>query len=167
MRKDDNRHFISVNGKPVYVSKEVYDAYFQPIWATRYYAQKNGECCCPKKWILKCEGICTECPFHVESRTISIYTPIGDEDDNLILEDTLADDAPSVESIVMNNELHNALREAVNQLDPEDRDIFDLYMQGKTIREIAKLVGKGKSTIDHQKCKIISKLHEAVKGFIE
>lgn len=34
----NNRFFIPVNGTPIEVNEEVYRAYYQPIWNTRYHA---------------------------------------------------------------------------------------------------------------------------------
>ena len=48
MQNNDKKYFIPVDGTPIEVSEEVYRAYYQPIWNTRYHAQKNGECRCTK-----------------------------------------------------------------------------------------------------------------------
>ena len=45
MKQHDNqskvkRYYIPVDGNPTEVSEEVYRAYYRPIWATRYHAQK-------------------------------------------------------------------------------------------------------------------------------
>ena len=48
MSNDAKKYFVPVNGSPIEVSEEVYRAYYQPIWNTRYHAQKNGECHCTK-----------------------------------------------------------------------------------------------------------------------
>ena len=46
MKNKDKQYFIPVDGELVEVTEEVYRAYYQPIWNTRYHAQKNGECRC-------------------------------------------------------------------------------------------------------------------------
>ena len=91
---------------------------------------------------------------------------IGGEEDELTLGDTLADDAPSAESILMDKELLDALYEELNRLDPDGRRICELIMQGKTEREIAADMGKRQSTINYQKNKAFSILREALKDFI-
>ena len=48
MQNNDKKYFIPVDGTPIEVSEEIYRAYYQPIWNTRYHAQKNGECRCTK-----------------------------------------------------------------------------------------------------------------------
>ena len=91
---------------------------------------------------------------------------IGGEEDELTLGDTLADDAPFAESILMDKELLDALYAELNRLDPDGRRICELIMQGKTEREIAADMGKRQSTINYQKNKVFSILREALKDFI-
>ena len=91
---------------------------------------------------------------------------IGGEEDELTLGDTLADDAPSAESILIDKELLDALYDELNRLDPDGRRICELIMQGKTEREIAADMGKRQSTINYQKNKVFSILREALKDFI-
>lgn len=166
MTNKGNRYFIPIDGTPIEVSEEVYRAYYQPIWNTCYHAKKNGERRCTKAQLWRCDGVCPGCPFYASEKKVSIDTPIGCEDDEITLGDTLADEAPSVESILMDKELHDALYEELNCLDPNERRICELIMQGKTEREIAADMGKRQSTINYQKNKVFSILREALKDFI-
>ena len=84
MQNNDKKYFIPVDGTPIEVSEEVYRAYYQPIWNTRYHAQKNGECRCTKAQLWKCDGVCPGCPFYAAGKKVSIDTPIGGEEDELI-----------------------------------------------------------------------------------
>ena len=83
MQNKDKKYFIPVVGNPIEVSEEVYRAYYQPIWNTRYHAQQNGECRCTKAQLWKCDGVCPGCPFYAAGKKVSIDTPIGGEDDEL------------------------------------------------------------------------------------
>lgn len=83
MQNNDKKYFIPVDGNPIEVSEEVYRAYYQPIWNTRYHAQQNGECRCTKAQLWKCDGVCPGCPFYAAGKKVSIDTPIGGEDDEL------------------------------------------------------------------------------------
>lgn len=100
MQNNDKKYFIPVNGTPIEVSEEVYRAYYQPIWNTRYHAQQNGECRCTKAQLWKCDGVCPGCPLYAAGKKVSIDTPIGGEENELTLGDTLADDVSSAESIL-------------------------------------------------------------------
>ena len=62
MQNNDKKYFIPVDGTPIEVSEEIYRAYYQPIWNTRYHAQKNGECRCTKAQLWKCDGVCPGVP---------------------------------------------------------------------------------------------------------
>lgn len=166
MKNQGKKFFIPVDGKPIEVSEEVYRAYYQPIWNTRYHAQKNGECRCTKTQIWKCDGVCPGCQFYAAGKKVSIDTPIGSEDNELTLGDTLMDDTPSPESILINEELLETLHDEINRLDPNGKLICELIMQGKTEREIAAEMGKRQSTINYQKKKVFSILREALKDFI-
>ena len=150
MQNNDKKYFIPVDGAPIEVSEEIYRAYYQPIWNTRYHAQKNGECRCTKAQLWKCDGVCPGCPFYAAGKKVSIDTPIGGEEDELTLGDTLADDASSAESILMDKELLDALYDELNRLDPDGRRICELIMQGKTEREIAADMGKRQSTMPNK-----------------
>ena len=136
MKNCDRKYFIPVNGTPVEVSEEVYRAYYRPVWGTRYHAQKNGECRCSKRQLWLCDGICSGCPFHTSETNISFETPVADGDEDITIEDALMG-SPSPESILMDKELLDALYNELNRLDPEGRRICELFMQGKTEREIA------------------------------
>lgn len=163
MQNNDKKYFIPVDGTPIEVSEEIYRAYYQPIWNTRYHAQKNGECHCTKAQLWKCDGVCPGCPFYAAGKKVSIDTPIGGKEDELTLGDTLADDAPSAESILMDKELLDTLYDELNRLDPDGRRICELIMQGKTEREIAADMGKRQSTINYQKNKIADDIQTDLK----
>lgn len=90
MQNNDKKYFIPVDGTPIEVSEEVYRAYYQPIWNTRYHAQKNGECRCTKAQLWKCDGVCPGCPFYAAGKKVSIDTPIGGEEDEFTLGDICA-----------------------------------------------------------------------------
>ena len=166
MANKDNRYFIPVDGNPIEVSEEVYKAYYHPIWNTRYHARKNGECHCTKAQLWKCDGICPGCSFYAAGKKVYVNTPLGGEDDEFTFGDMLADDAPSVESILMDKDLLDALYDELNRLDSDDRRICELIMQGNTEREIAAAMGKRQSTINYRKHKVFSILREALKDLI-
>ena len=80
MQNNDKKYFIPVDGAPIEVSEEIYRAYYQPIWNTRYHAQKNGECRCTKAqlssttWSRSISGTATSNP---ETSWISGTAPLG------------------------------------------------------------------------------------------
>ena len=164
MQNKDKKYFIPVDGNPIEVSEEVYRAYYQPIWNTRYHTQKNGECRCTKAQLWKCDGVCPGCPFYTAGKKVSIDTPIGGEDDELTLGDTLTDDTPSAESILVDKELLDALYNELNRLDPEGRRICELLMYHSE-REAADIMGMARSTFKRHWAKIQAELQDKLKEY--
>lgn len=160
----NNRFFIPVDETSIEVSEEVYRAYYQPIWNTRYHAQKNGECRCTKAQLWKCDGVCPGCSFYTAKKKVSIDTTIGGEDDELILGDTLADDAPTPDSILMDKELLDALYAELNRLDPEGKHICELLMYHSE-REAADIMGMARSTFKRHWAKIQAELQDKLKDY--
>ena len=163
MKNKDKQYFIPVDGELIEVTEEVYRAYYQPIWHTRYHAQKNGEYRCTKAQLWKCDGICPGCPYYAAGKKVSIDTPIGAEDDDLTLGDTLTDEAPSPESIAADRELLQALYAELERLDPDGKRICQLIMAGMSEREIAAAMGRRQSTVNYQKRKVLAALREALE----
>ena len=164
MQKKANRYFIPIDGMPIEVSEEVYRAYYRPIWNTRYHAQKNGECRCTKAQIWKCDGVCPGCPFYAAGKKVSLDTTIGGVDDDLTLGDTLADDAPTADSILMDEELLKALYDELDRLDPEGKRICALMMHHSE-REAAEIMGMARSTFKRHWAKIRPVLQDRLKGY--
>lgn len=165
MSSEAKKYFIPVNGALMEVSEEVYRAYYRPIWRTRYHAQKNGECNCTKSQVWMCDGVCPGCPHHTAGKKISIDTVIGGEDDELTLGDVLADDAPTVASILMDKELLQALYEELERLDPEGKRICQLIMEGQSEREAAATMSMPRSTFKRHWAKIQAALRDRLKDY--
>ena len=142
----DKRYFIPVDGTLIEVSEDVYRAYYQPIWNTRYHARKNGECICTRAQLWKCDGICPGCPFYAAGKKLSIDAPIGGEDNEFTLSDTLTDDAPNIESIVCDKAELDHLFARLNQLMPEAVEIGKLRLAGLNDGAIADILGIKRTT---------------------
>lgn len=164
MENEAKKFFIPIDGTPIEVGEEVYRAYYRPIWNTRYHAQKNGECRCTKAQIWKCDGICPGCPFYAAGKKVSLDTAIGGEDDDLALGDTLADDAPTADSILMDEELLKALYDELDRLDPEGKRICELMMHHSE-REAAEIMGMARSTFKRHWAKIRAVLQDNLKDY--
>ncbi len=165
MENKERKYFIPVNGTLREVSEKIYRAYYRPIWNTRYHARKNGECRCTKAQLWKCDGVCPGCRYHAAGRTVSIETPIGSESDELTLVNTLTNDAPSAESILMDKEFLQVLYEELEYLDPEGKRICQLFMNGCSERESARIMGMARSTFKHHWDKIRTYLQERLKDY--
>lgn len=157
-------NFIPANEELVEVSEELYREYYRPIWNTRYHARKNGECCCTKAQLWKCDGVCPGCPFYTAGKKVSLDTAIGGENDELTLGDTLRDDSQTIESIIIEKELLEALYEELDRLDPEGKRICELMMYHSE-RESAEIMGMARSTFKRHWAKIRDELRDKLKDY--
>lgn len=89
---------------------------------------------------------------------------IGGEDDDLTLGDTLADDAPTADSILMDEELLKALYDELDRLDPEGKRICELMMHHSE-REAAEIMGMARSTFKRHWAKIRAVLQDKLKDY--
>lgn len=165
MEKNAKRNFIPVDGQRIEVPEEVYKEYYRPIWRERKKAQKEGSCVCPESQFWKCDCDCQLCSFFVAGVQVSLSTPIGGEEDEITLGDTLSDGI-TPESRLLKKELIEALYTALAQLDQESREICSFIMQGKTEREIADAMNRSQSTLHYQKQKAIAFLRKALRDYI-
>ena len=164
MSNEAQKYFIPVKGELVEVSEELYRAYYRPIWNTRYHARKNGECCCTKAQLWKCDGVCPGCPFYTAGKKVSLDTVIGGENDELTLGDTLEDDSQTIESIIIQKELLEALYEELDRLDPEGKRICELMMYHSE-RESAEIMGMARSTFKRHWAKIRDELRDKLRDY--
>lgn len=95
---------------------------------------------------------------------ISLDTVIGGEDNDLTLSDTLRDDSPTIESIIIQKELLEALYEELDRLDPEGKRICELMMYHSE-RESAEIMGMARSTFKRHWEKIRDELRNKLKDY--
>jgi RNA polymerase sigma factor (sigma-70 family) len=147
------------------VSKEFYDDYYRDITAYRKKQQSHGCCSCPASKRFLCDMDCWTCPYQTSGEVLSLNHPIVDDEGNVIENiDLLPDYGISVESIVENRELLSRLFEALQKISPTYATICLLSAQGKSQREIAKILGvKSQSTLNYQLKQALTQLHELMK----
>ena len=103
-------------------------------------------------------------PVYAAGKKVSIDTAIGGEDDDLTLGDTLADNAPTADSILMDQELLKALYDELDRLDPEGQRICELMMHHSE-REAAEIMGMARSTFKRHWAKIRAVLQDKLKDY--
>jgi len=95
---------------------------------------------------------------HSATGTISTETTIGAED-SLTLGDSLVSEWADPSETYENNERYDVMKEALTTLSERDQLIVDLrYSKGKTLKEIAKIVGLTSSGVNAVQKKINSKI---------
>ena len=164
MSNQNRKYYVPVDGRLIEVNKEFYYKYYRPIWRIQDHAQRNGECCCPKSHLWKCDGVCCDCPYRIERHTVSLDTPIGGKNNELTLGDVLIDPSPSPAFNMEKKELLQVLIKEINSLDPESRYIFEL-MLCHSEREAAIIIGLPRSTFKRRWAKIQSHLQEKLKDY--
>lgn len=157
--------YISINGKVIEVSDEIYYEYYRPIWRERKQSQNSGRCRCTRSELWKCDGICTGCKYYAAGNQCSLDVEIEGQE-GVTLKDILPETNYLPAELVETQELYEALRNTISQLQPMQKVICEYLMMGKTEREIATLLDKSQSTINYQKQKAFKVLREILKNYM-
>lgn len=92
----------------------------------------------------------------------SLDAPTNEKDDDLTLLDTIEDernDFEKTEDTIWNNQLHEVLEKALNELETEEKEIIKLrYYKAKTGEETAKLLNNEKIEVYLKEKKALNKL---------
>lgn len=147
--------YIEIDGEQIPVTEEVYRAYKRPLWAE----QKRNERAkrCRKADGNRCTEDCSQCG---KQRTGSILSLDKLAEDGFDIADP-TDFTQLIEDEVVIEALHNAM----DELDPLDRQIVDLFSAGKSEREIAAVVGMSQKGVNKRKLRIFTELRERLKSF--
>jgi len=149
------------------VSKTDFDNYYRDVNAYRRRQQEHGRCVCPASKRYLCDMDCGGCPFHKGGDELSLDYTISDEDGNeKSWLDDVADDAPSIQSVLEDRELLNALHARLDELDPDGRLICELIMQGCPERAAAEKLGLPRNTYTYRRDKLLALLREALRDYI-
>ncbi len=128
------------------VPEEIYQEHTRFHDTYRHRMQDRGLCCCPRnKWWV-CDSDCLTCKYHNADVISSLDSPIGDEDEDLVLMDTIADDCVPVSELAADRIVLEQLFKRLADLMPEAADIGKLRMQGLSDEAIAKSIGIPRTT---------------------
>lgn len=128
------------------VPEEIYQEHTRFHDTYRHRMQDRGLCCCPRnKWWV-CDADCLTCEYRNADVIASLDSPIGEEDDDLILIDTIADDSVAVSELAADRIVLEQLFKRLANLMPEAADIGKLRMQGLSDEAIAKAIGIPRTT---------------------
>ena len=158
---DDNQtptiqRYIEIDGHQIPVTEEVYRAYKRPLWAE--HKRREREKRCRDENGNRCTDDCSKCD---KQRTGSVLSLDKFTDDGFEIADTV-DLAELVADKLLLEELYAALEE----LDPVNRRILELFAFGKSEREISAEIGPSQKTINNRKAKLFAQLRDRLKGFI-
>lgn len=136
----------------VEVDRQVYEAYYRPIWRVRDKAMRHGGCNAAT-WRV-CTGDCATCLHHLGGRMWSLEMHV--EKTGLEVPDPLTD----VEAEVLDRIALEELVERVKKLDEEDRRICELVALGMDERKAAAAMGLSKSTFHDRKERLMARLRK-------
>lgn len=126
------------------VPEEIYQEHTRFHDTYRHRMQDRGLCCCPRnKWWV-CDSDCLTCEYRNADVIASLDSPIGEEDDDLILMDTIADESVAVSELASDRIVLEQLFKRLADLMPEAADIGKLRIFAMVQREMTKR-GRGKN----------------------
>jgi DNA-directed RNA polymerase specialized sigma24 family protein len=132
--------YIPRTKQRIQVTKEVYDAYYRPIWRTFKNAHRHMQCSCAgDKWWL-CGGDCGECRFSTCGGNLSL------DYEQEILGDIRPDDM-DLESIVTDRIIFEQLLKRLEELLPGAHRIGELRLDGYSDTAIADILGIPRTTL--------------------
>lgn len=161
MKINDNQRtttqrYIEIDGQQISVTEEVYRAYKRPIWAE--HKRKEREMRCRDEKGNRCNRDCSKCD---KQRTGSVLSLDKFAEEGFDVADTV-----DIAELVADKLLFEELYKSLEELDPENRRIMELFSIGKSEREIADDIGLSQKAINKRKTKLFAQLREHLKDFI-
>lgn len=126
-------------GKWVQYSEEAYLKLSRDRARTRMSMGRQSRCFCPRNEVWRCDGCCEGCPHYKGEEEVSLNTVTGHSGE-LTLEDVLTDDVDQ-ENACVEKMYYEDILKRLDEIMPQAREIGVLRMQGKSDREIAKILG--------------------------
>lgn len=144
--KETRRIYIRSQRRWQEVSEEVYQEHIRFHDAYRHKMQKRGLCRCPRNKWWTCDADCLTCEYRNADTLLSLDAPIGAEDEDLTLMDTIADESAAVSELIADRIVLEQLFKRLANLMPEAETIGELRMQGLSDNAIAKVIGIPRTT---------------------
>ena len=151
VNQETKQYYLTIEGKEVSVTEEVYRAYKRSIWAEhkRNDRQKLCQVSDGKGGLKRCTKDCSKCSHTKEGSLLSLD---GLEEAGYGVEDRAQDVVEIVAEKVLLEELFKALEE----LDPNSHRICKLLMEGCSKREIARIMSIPQSSFEYQFKKLMA-----------
>lgn len=136
----DKKYYIFVGGEKIEVDQEVYKSYWQITNRERYLERLDRQ-----NKLLFFSDLSTEYSF----------------------EDTIANENYDLEKIVETKMLIDRVREAIDSLNDEEREVIErLYYQDESTRIAAKALNLHKTSLIRKRDRILAKLKKMLEGNI-
>ncbi|MFK4474185.1 DNA-directed RNA polymerase specialized sigma24 family protein [Paenibacillus sp. RC73] len=155
---------VFIDGQQIPASEEVYRAYKRPAWAE--HKRKEREMRCLDEKGNRCTKSCRECDLERAEkglppieRTSSVLSLDKFTEDGFEVSTTV-----DIAEFVANKLLLEELFAALEELDPENRRIMELFSNGKSERDIAADIELSQKAINKRKTKLFAQLRERLKN---
>lgn len=145
-KNENHRIYIRSQRRWQEVPENVYQEHIRFHDTYRHRMHGRGLCCCPRKKWWVCDADCLTCEYYNNDIIASLNSPIGEEDDDLILMDTIADESLAVSELVADRIALEQLFKRLDELMPEAESIGKLRIQGLSDDAIAKEIGIPRTT---------------------
>ena len=163
----DKNFYVTIKGKRIKVTEEVYRAYVRPIRKEQRQKRRDWKCKVigPKGNLIRCPNKCEECPYAKAGNppkgnnlSLDEFKECGIEiiDESINLEEKVIQDEKIAEETVR---VHNAIK----MLAARDQQIVMMfYYENLNKEQIAQKLGVSHQAIS----KRMKKIHEILKNFL-
>lgn len=151
---------IEIDGQQIPVTEEVYRAYKRPAWAEHTRKEREKRCVISdgRGRTKRCTMDCSKCGKQRIGSVLSL---------DKFIEDGLAPVEPvDLAELVADKLLFEELCATLEELDPDNRRIMELFSIGKSEREIAADIGLSQKAINKRKKSLFTQLRERLKNLI-
>ena len=161
--------YVTIQGKKILVSEEVYRAYVRPIRAEQRQKRREWKCPVPGKKgnLVRCQEDCSKCKYALAGNNAR---------GNVLSLDTFKEEGVEIldrdfdlEAMYIENEertsLQKEIRKAINALPKKQRQVIILmYLKNKTQEEIADLLGVQQPAISKLQARGTQRIKELLKN---
>jgi DNA-directed RNA polymerase specialized sigma24 family protein len=158
MKKTAKSYYLPIDGQEIPVTEEVYRAYKQPAWTERKRQEREKRCLISdgKGKTKRCMEDCSKCTRQRNGSVLSL--------DKFVEDGYEISDPLDMDELLAERLLLEALAAALNELDPINKRIAELYGEGLSERQIAHEVGLSQKTINNRKASIFNQLRLRLKN---
>lgn len=146
------------------ISEEVYRAIYPEIWRTQKQMRRLGCCVCPRNKLWACDGDCGLCSYVAAGKQVPLDSTSSEGGGQVA--DAVPDVAASIEEILEDMDVLEALHDELLHLDPEGRAICKAKGKGMSEREAARVLGMNDSTFRRHWLKIRALLYQRLKDYL-
>lgn len=169
MEKKDKKYTLKVKGKEVEVNEEIYRAYIRPVQAEQRQKRRAWKCRVLSKsgnYYVRCTKKCETCPYYLAGNSALGNVTSLDRlvDCEVEIEDKNSDfEADYIEQQTIKEE-YAELHKVIRQLTSRQQEIVKMiYFEGKTQKEVAKVLGITQGAVSLALAKSIAQLKFLIK----